>query len=176
MPATTIPRAAAILLGLTAVASADCASGSGGSGGGAGGVMTASDTSSSSSTSTGNDPCFSHENCALCPDLGSCATCLQSNHPQGGLLLHELIFCLYCSACFTVCDGAANGCASGPMTMNACDFITPDPSGCIDTTMDPPGGCIPCAEASTCKPQLDACNASPDCVALQDELNSCPTN
>jgi hypothetical protein len=104
--------------------------------------------------------------------------CEEGNHPQGAQVFNDLLDCVYCTACYTVCDGMTAGCAAAPTSMDACDKSTPDPMGpgCIDTTANPATGCIPCAEGGTCKPKVDACKASSDCVAFNNALQACPTN
>lgn len=184
----TIPRtAAAILLGLTAVAGVDCGSGGGPNGmGGMGGAYGATSTHygfgptymATSSSGMGADPCATGSDCSQCADFQTCASCEEKNNPQGAQLFDALLDCLYCTACYTVCDGASSGCQMAPATMDACDDDAPDPygPGCDGQMTNPPTGCIPCAEAATCKDPLDACKNSPDCVALNTALQACPTN
>jgi hypothetical protein len=185
----TIPRtAAAILLGLTAVTAANCGSG-GGTGGMGGGSSATIVTSThygfgptympqSGYSSSGGDPCATGADCTQCADFNTCAMCEQGNHPEGSMVFNDLITCVYCTACYTVCDGSTAGCTAAPTTMDACDGAMPDPMGpgCIDSTNTPATGCIPCAEAATCKPKVDACKADTDCVAFNQALQNCPTN
>lgn len=126
------------------------------------------------STSTGGDPCADGSDCTACQDFNTCATCEQGNHPTGANTYNNLVECVFCTGCYTVCDGASAGCPSAPPTMDACDSATPDPNGpgCQDQTT----GCIQCAEGGTCMSAVTACQNDTDCVAFAQALQACPQN
>lgn len=169
------PKARAILA-ITALASGiGCGSKEGGGTGGAGGTSTSSTsttssnstsstTSTTSSTGTGTNGCVDGTDCTQCLDFAACLSCEKAKHVEGEMLYRSLEECRVCVACYSTCEGnIAQGCASPPFLPDPCDK---GPNCQAD--------CLPCADATTCKSQLEACNANADCLAYSLAVKKCP--
>jgi hypothetical protein len=140
-------------------------SGSGGAGGGGTTFSTTSNVSASSSSSGAGGA-----GCNSMPDNKTCVACEAAKHPAGSMLYNALNTCLYCTECYTVCDGMAKGCASAPPMMGVCDGPAPDKTACGDTNM----GCVKCAYAGACKAASDACINNQDCLDYNGAISNCP--
>jgi hypothetical protein len=120
-----------------------------------------------------------------CASAGSQALCLSCNeqlYPEGATLLNDLLDCLFCTACYTVCQSASQpglcGDAGAPPTIDACDTGTPSSPGAGTTCGDQNGGCVQCAEqlGATCSTPAYACNQNAQCPAFNAAILQCPTN
>src|SRR5262249_1952953 len=129
-------------------------------------------TTTWSTTDTGGDPCATGTDCSQCPDFQTCGQGYAGVHPEGYQPHNELRQCVYCTACYVTCQGAANGCGGMPMP-DPCD-VGMGPDACYDGNTN--SGCIICAEAGSCKGATDACSQSMDCIAFNDDLQLCPQN
>jgi len=121
----------------------------------------------------GGDPCVTGADCASCTDRVSCFTCNSTAHQPGVTPYNALITCLFCTACYTTCDGAttlgqSGGCTAAPTMTDSCDTGTPGMTAC-DT-------CQTCSTKSgaTCAADLTACEGNGDCKALLTDLATCP--
>src|SRR5690242_11668098 len=138
-----------VLSGLAVVACGN--GGSGNTGGGGSGTTshvssTHSTTSVTVSTSGTGDPCADGSDCTQCADFNTCAMCEQGNHPEGSMTFNNLVTCVYCTACYTVCDGTDAGCMMAPASKDACDMGTPSTAtmtstDCVDPSKSPETGC-----------------------------------
>lgn len=137
-------------------------------------TTTFSGPSTVTSTTDGIDPCSSGADCAQCGDFNTCSQCVENNHPQGFMLYNALVQCIYCISCYNACDGASAGCPNPPTVKDACDIGT-GTDACYDPSSNPPGGCIPCGEAGSCQGALQACQQDMDCIAFNNDLQTCPT-
>src|SRR5262249_15927923 len=98
------------------------------------------------------------------------------NHPMGSAIFDKLLFCVFCQACFTACQGESMGMACPPpMGKDVCD-VGMGANACFDQTTNPASGCIPCSEENTCKGAVEGCKSSSDCIAYNQAIQSCPTN
>jgi hypothetical protein len=75
--------------------------------------------------------------------------------------------CLFCTACYTVLAGAANGCPAPPPSPDACDVgMANDLASVV--------ACLGCAGMGTCSAQATACKANAECQAINKAVNACP--
>jgi hypothetical protein len=112
------------------------------------------------------DPCAERTDCSACADSQTCFSCLQDKHPEGAPLYQAFASCTICVGCYTTCQGSQYGCTA-PAQTDACDTGTPgQATACV--------ACDGCAILGTCSPESDACQASADCHAYEDELSGCP--
>ena len=168
---------------LAACASATGSPTSSGSGGHT--TTTVSHSASSSGAATGGStagPSCSapagDSDCATCADFATCETCEEGLHAQGAMLFNALIDCVFCTACYTVCEGATNGCTMPPAMKDACDTGTPSAPGAGTTCGNGMGGCVACSQKTggSCNAANMACGSSADCKAFNTALQACPQN
>jgi len=136
-------------------------SGHGGAGGGGTTFSTSTSTANSGSGAGGAD-------CASgMPDHQTCVTCEDGKRPTGAMLYKALDDCIYCTECYTVCDGNAHGCPKPPAMKGACDGAAPDKMICGNT-------CTPCANMGACKATFNACIANQECLDYGTAILKCP--
>jgi hypothetical protein len=114
-----------------------------------------SSSSSSSSSTSGPDPCLSK------PTNATCTQCLTQAYATGFQLYNDVATCVFCTGCYTTCDGAASGCPSAPPAKDACDV-----SDC--------GTCQQCSQMGSCQAAATTCTSSPECLQFADLLTKCP--
>jgi hypothetical protein len=86
--------------------------------------------------------------------------CASTIDQPGVKAFNDLGSCLDCTACYTSCMGASDPtCTGAPATMDACDTGTCQ-------------SCVSCAGNATCKSQVTACGALPQCVELATKLST----
>jgi len=120
--------------------------------------------------------------CSSTADQTQCLSCNEQLYPEGATLLNDLLDCLFCTACYTVCDSASQpglcGDAGAPESTDTCDTGAPSSPGAGTTCGDQNGGCVHCAEQSgaTCFAQRNACDQNAQCPAFNAAILKCPTN
>ena len=106
-----------------------------------------------------------------------CQNCLAVAHPVGAQLYEAAVHCILCSACYTVCEGAQQGCSGPPAMTSSCDVGTPSMPGGGDCGGGQGNtGCIACSEnpGGPCFAAVQACESNPDCAAYVNGLSACP--
>ena len=89
-------------------------------------------------------------------------TCAET-YADGALDYLNMLGCLYCGACFDLCDGGTGDvCQSGSEL--GCSADASDCETCADSD---------CAQLSICATEVDGCAANNDCVDLVTCLNEC---
>lgn len=161
---------------IMAVVLAACASASGGPSGTGGSHTTTVAHSSSSGhmgggTTTSADPCTAPAgiaDCGSCSNQSDCVSCASMADQDGVMAYNDLVDCVFCTGCYTTCDGAGSGCKAAPTTTDPCDTGTPGMTSCNTCQ-----GCVlPKTGTGTCTNQLNACKAINACVDLVQNLAS----
>jgi hypothetical protein len=133
-------------------------------------------TQQSSSSGAGGNACSG------IADQAQCLSCNEGRYPGGAALLNDLLDCLFCTACYTICQSALQpglcGDAGAPATTDVCDTGEPSMPGPGTTCGDTGGGCVACAEqpGATCAAQAQACDQSAECVSFNTAILGCPIN
>jgi hypothetical protein len=108
----------------------------------------------------------------------TCLTCNETAHPTGAMLLNDLLNCIFCTACYTVCESASQAglCMMAPATKDACDMGTPSMPG-AGACGNGMTGCAHCSQqmGASCYASNQACAKNTDCVAFDTAIQACPT-
>ncbi|MBS2033221.1 MAG: hypothetical protein JST54_35435 [Deltaproteobacteria bacterium] len=102
--------------------------------------------------------------CGTCGTQSDCVTCASTVDAAGVQPYNDLLDCVYCTACYTSCDGANAGCLSAPATFDSCDSSSTNTSACQ--------ACQTCSLGGTCAGQLAACQGQSQCTDLAQNLPS----
>jgi hypothetical protein len=110
----------------------------------------------------------------------TCLSCNETAHPMGAMLLNDLLNCIFCTACYTVCESSTQMglCNGPPATKDPCDMGTPSMPGAGTACGDAMGGCAHCSQQMTggsCYMANQACAKNSDCIAFDKAIQMCPT-
>jgi hypothetical protein len=98
---------------------------------------------------------------------------------MGAMLLNNLLNCIFCTACYTVCESSTQMglCTGAPAMKDVCDTGTPSMPGAGTACGDANGGCAHCSQqmGASCYAANQACTKSSDCVAFDHAIQMCPT-
>ena len=98
----------------------------------------------------------------------TCADQCVADFPDGVTDWDAMLSCLYCSACFDICDGGIGDvCESGSEDAAMCsvDAQSMDCDTCVNSD---------CSQANVCVSEVGTCGANADCIRFNDCFLACP--